>query len=66
MSENWELNRFKVFAINQFGTGQHPEANESTLTYFSDHYIKECAKRAYDSGTLNEAALKLATEVLNG
>jgi hypothetical protein len=55
---------FICFAINQFGDGQHPMADQSTLDGFADDYIRLCIQRALDSGKISDAAAQLARNLL--
>lgn len=48
--------KFIAFAINHFGTGQHPMAQpDDTLAFFQQPYVRECVERAAQSGKLTVA-----------
>lgn len=38
-------NDIRCFAINNFGEGCHPYADEQTLEYFKRDYIRECLRK---------------------
>jgi hypothetical protein len=58
------------FAINRFGTGNHPEADiggglyKGTLGYFSSEYAAQCVQTAVASGKLSDGAKQLAADTL--
>lgn len=58
------MKAFICFAINNFGTGGHPVADEAGLNFFARDYIRECVERAVKSGKLAPAALELGNEYL--
>jgi hypothetical protein len=52
------------FAVNSFGTWQHPEATPENLEFFAEGYIKACLKRMATSPKVADAAKKMAKELL--
>lgn len=54
------------FAINHFGTGGHPMAEVATINFFTDSYMRECVKRAVDSGKLSSVAVLIGQNYLEG
>ena len=46
---------FIAFAINHFGSGEHPMAEAGpTLAYFAADYAKKCVKKAKNSGKVKQ------------
>lgn len=39
----------RCFALNNFGQGQHPYADTTTLPYFKKHYVSACLLRLAQS-----------------
>lgn len=56
--------QFVAFAVNNFGNGEHPYANEDTLRYFTPPYVRECVQKAIDSDKITEAAVTVGKSVL--
>ena len=57
---------FACFAINTFGTGQHPMATEQTFEFFARPYIRKCVKSALATTHLSSDATSIAEGILNG
>lgn len=57
---------FLCFAINEFGDGQHPMADEESLPHFVDDYVTKCVRKAVASGKIDDHAVELANEWLAG
>jgi hypothetical protein len=60
------MDKLLCFAINNFGTGGHPVADEAGLKFFGRDYVRQCVERAVDSGGLSQDALNLADDYLLG
>lgn len=53
------------FAINYFGTGQHPWASKNNLYFFQTEYVKECLQRVTQADiAATKFGVELAKEVL--
>jgi len=46
----------RCFAINEFGTGDHPMADERTLPHFNAGYVRWCLTRATKSSDVTDEA----------
>lgn len=55
----------RIFALNNFGSGGTPQANEKNIGEFGREYINNCLRKAIKSGKLSEKALGLAREALD-
>jgi hypothetical protein len=56
--------QLKCFAINYYGSGEHPVADESTLSGFTKPYVRQCIEKAIRLDKLDAEALAVAHEVL--
>jgi hypothetical protein len=52
------------FAINYFGSGQHPMAEPKNLGGFNYEYARQCVEKAVASKQLSDKGLAIAREVL--
>lgn len=55
---------FASFAINQFGTGRHPEASDDTLLYFNINYLRQCVELAAKSKKVSDEGHARARAIL--
>jgi len=53
-----------TFAINNFGTGEHPVATAQNLDFFEAPYVRECLGRVIDSERVTEAGKDAARAAL--
>ena len=56
--------QLKCFAINYYGSGEHPMADKHTLSGFNSTYVKACIKKAIRLEKLDDEALAVAQEIL--
>jgi hypothetical protein len=56
-------NRLRCFAINRFGAGDHPHADESSLPFFKSDYVRECLLKCVDSENLTSQARDRAKQL---
>ena len=55
---------FLIFAINQWGNGQHPVMSTANIGFANSRYACDCAKAALASGELSADGQKVGEEVV--
>lgn len=56
-------NKLRCFAINNFGDGQHPFAENDNLNLFKSDYVRQCLSKCADDVRVNEHARTRADEL---
>ena len=58
------VKEFAAFAINHFGDGDHPMADDTTMKNFNPEYVLKCIQRAIDSDKLSDDAAEIARKIV--
>jgi len=61
---NTDRKHFVCYAINYFGSGQHPMAEPKNLGGFNYEYARQCVEKAVASKRLTDEGLAVARELL--
>jgi hypothetical protein len=55
--------RLRCFAINQFGDGEHPHADSTSLHYFKAPYVRDCLLKCAASENVMPFARERAADL---
>jgi hypothetical protein len=56
-------NKLRCFAINKFGAGDHPHADDTSLQYFKAPYLRECLLKCAASESVMPFARERAADL---